>query len=88
MTEREKKLQQMLAQNPKGAKAAANLESILGKLNTPENQRSLEGFKHRPEATKAMQGDAQAMSALLQNMMASDQGKQLMEQVRKATEGV
>ena len=84
MNERERKLKSILENDPNGAKVAANLDDILAKVNTPENVRSMNKFKSNQLADKAMQGDAQAMSALIKEMMACAEGKQIIEQVQQA----
>jgi len=87
MTEREIKLKQALASNPAGAAAAANLDAIVAKMKTAENIKTMNKINQNPLAGKAMAGDAEAMSALMRDLIASDEGKSLIEQVKKAAEG-
>lgn len=86
MTEQEAKLRAMLGNNPAGAKAAANLDDIMRKIKTAENQKSIDKLKQNPQAAKAMEGDAQAMSALLKDLLASAEGQNFINQVKQATE--
>ena len=82
----EEMLKQMLQSNPSGAKAAANLDDIMRKVNIAENMGNINKIKNHPNAEKAKAGDAAAMSALLKDMMASKEGMDLISQVKKATE--
>ena len=81
----EKQLKDMLQSNPAGTKAAANLDDILRKVNTAENQESFNKIKSNPNAQKAKAGDTAAMSALLKDMLASKEGLDLIRQVKQAT---
>ncbi|MCL2546062.1 MAG: hypothetical protein FWE06_02550 [Oscillospiraceae bacterium] len=79
-------LQQMLQSNPNGAKAAANLDDIMRKVNIVENKDSINKIKNNLNAEKAKAGDATAMSALLKDLVTSKEGQDLIAQVKKATE--
>ena len=84
MTEQEKKLKAMLESSPAGAKAAANLDGILGKVDT--NSNVLKDLKNTQAAQKAMSGDTAAMAEVMKNLMSSKEGLDLINQVKKATE--
>jgi hypothetical protein len=85
MSVNEAKMKELLKSTPKGEKIAGDLHKIMNKVGTDENLDFLRRAQNSPQAAKAAQGDTQAMTELLGEIMKSRQGQDLVQQIKQMT---